>query len=384
MNDTSLDERRLKLQEKREAIEAEIARARLELDRSQAGRFSTGAVTLIGALIAVVSAVTTTTISGYFDLETGAQDTAAQIELNSQEVLGQLDIKRTEVDGQIRVQELIAEAERDRLDIQQKFEIIVQATKGLPTSTASENLRFFVEAGILDDPAGRIRSLAEAGRAPDLPLPEQSSHLGGVIGKDDAQLLPGFDDSHPAQTIARSVGRLMIHHGRHDLNICTAFLITKNEVATAKHCVDFDYQKIVFELFPNGITGSINDAEKVSIEVSDEPPRFFRTDEEGGYAVLSLERSVDDSIEPINVDAGAGELGAALGTVYFRFGSELSAVWGASDCRIMSWNRDQLIHLCDTGPGTSGSPIIDLKSNAAIAVHVRRVDDGGLAYRLAE
>ena len=111
----------------------------------------------------------TTTIGGLFGVQNNNSNNEAQQRLAREEVQGQLDIKRTEVEGQIRVQELVAEAERDRLEIEQKFQIVVQATKGLPPDVASENLRFFVEAGILDDPSGQIRALAEEGRAPDLP-----------------------------------------------------------------------------------------------------------------------------------------------------------------------------------------------------------------------
>ena len=169
MTEEELAERRLALEERKTELEAEVAQARMALDQRQIGRFSSGAVTLIGAAIAVVSAVATTTIGGLFGAQNNASNNAAQQQLAREEVEGQLNIKRTEVEGQIRVQELVASAERDRLEIEQKFEIITQATKGLPPDVASENLKFFVEAGILEDPEGKIRALVEQGRAPDLP-----------------------------------------------------------------------------------------------------------------------------------------------------------------------------------------------------------------------
>ncbi|MEL6452595.1 MAG: N-acetylmuramoyl-L-alanine amidase [Pseudomonadota bacterium] len=169
MTEEELAERRLALEERKIEVEAEVARARMTLDERQVGRYSTGAVTIIGAVIAVGSAVATTTIGGLFGLQNNASNNAAQQQLAREEVQGQLDIKRTEVEGQIRVQELVAEADRDRLEIEQKFEIIIQATKGLKSDVASENLKFFVEAGILEDPGGKIQALAEEGRAPDLP-----------------------------------------------------------------------------------------------------------------------------------------------------------------------------------------------------------------------
>lgn len=177
MTEPNLTERRLALEERKTALDEELARERLEIDRRQAGRFSGGTVTLIGAGIAVISAVATTTIGGVFSFQSGLENNAAQLELQTQQVTGDLEIKRTEVEGLIRVQELQAKAEQARLEIEQKFEIIVQATKGLPPETASANLQFFVEAGILEDPDGRIARLANEGRAPDLPTPAQ---LGSV------------------------------------------------------------------------------------------------------------------------------------------------------------------------------------------------------------
>ncbi|MEM1363249.1 MAG: N-acetylmuramoyl-L-alanine amidase [Pseudomonadota bacterium] len=215
MPEPDLTERRLALEERKSALDEELARERLALDQRQAGRFSGGMVTLIGAGIAVVSAVATTTIGGVVTLRSGVENNAAQLELKTQEVIGDLEIKRTEVEGLIRVQELQAEAERSRLEIEQKFEIIVQATKGLPPETASANLQFFVEAGILDDPDGRIARLAEEGRAPDLPTPAQLGPVSNPLLERVAQVQTEADLSAPQTngTFAVSEGVLLPQGG---------------------------------------------------------------------------------------------------------------------------------------------------------------------------
>ena len=73
-------------------VEAEVARARMTLEERQVGRYSTGAVTIIGAVIAVGSAVATTTIGGLFGLQNNASNNAAQQQLAREEVQGQLYI----------------------------------------------------------------------------------------------------------------------------------------------------------------------------------------------------------------------------------------------------------------------------------------------------
>ena len=135
------------------------------------GRFSGGAVSLLGTVVALVTAFLTTVLGGYFGLQTTEKDNLAQFELKQEEVRSELRIKELEVQGQLNVAKLSAEAERERLEIQQKFEIIVQATKGLPAEDAVENLLFFVEAGILEDQDGKIAKLVEQGSAPVLPAP---------------------------------------------------------------------------------------------------------------------------------------------------------------------------------------------------------------------
>ncbi len=178
-----LERDRLELERRKHVDDVNLAQARLELERRQAGRYSGGAVTIIGAVIAVVSAVLTTTIGGYFGLRSSADNNVTQMRIKEKEVDGQLKIKTQEVEGQIAVQNLIATAERDRLEIEQKFEIIVQATKGLSPEVASENLLFFVDAGILPDPEGKIRGLAEQGRAPDLPDPVATAAVNPLLSR---------------------------------------------------------------------------------------------------------------------------------------------------------------------------------------------------------
>ncbi|MCG6903150.1 MAG: N-acetylmuramoyl-L-alanine amidase [Rhodobacter sp.] len=177
----NIEKDRLEFEREKHLDETRLAEARIELEKSQGGRFSTGAVSLIGALIAVFSAVATAVIGGVFGFLASNADNDALREIKRTEVNGQLEIKTKEVEGQLKLSELDARAERERLEIEQKFEIIVQATKGLPAEVASENLLFFVEAGILPDEGGKIRALAQQGKAPDLPNSEAASVAGNPL-----------------------------------------------------------------------------------------------------------------------------------------------------------------------------------------------------------
>jgi N-acetylmuramoyl-L-alanine amidase len=154
----SIEQQKLDLERQKQADDLLLARERLAIETRQARGFSGAQVTIITLVVSGLFSLLTGLVGGLFNVQTTA--TSNQ---------GQLDVKRTEVEGQLAVQTMIAEAERDRMAAQQSFDIVVQATKGLPQETAAANLLFFVKAGILQDPDGKILALAETGEAPDLP-----------------------------------------------------------------------------------------------------------------------------------------------------------------------------------------------------------------------
>src|SRR5262245_9141334 len=93
-----------------------------EMENVSSRGISAGAVTVIGALIALVSASVTALTTGYWQLQT----------------------------------------ERER----EQFQILLRATQGVQPEEAAKNLKFFVDIGYLQDPTGQIRKFAEKGQAP--------------------------------------------------------------------------------------------------------------------------------------------------------------------------------------------------------------------------
>jgi hypothetical protein len=96
---------------------------------------SAGAITVIGALIALVSAGVTALIGGYWQLQAEGAKAKAQ-----------LDIEK----------------------MQQQFQILLRATEGQQAERAAKNLKFFVDIGYLEDPTGEIRKYAKRGEAPNI------------------------------------------------------------------------------------------------------------------------------------------------------------------------------------------------------------------------
>lgn len=88
-----------------------------------------------------------------------------------------MDLKTAEGTQALIVQSKNAELKLEQQIRQQRFDIIVQATKDVKRDIASENLLFFVEAGILTDADGKISNLAKRGAAPELGTPPRVNDL---------------------------------------------------------------------------------------------------------------------------------------------------------------------------------------------------------------
>lgn len=88
-----------------------------------------------------------------------------------------LDVVDAEALKALQVQDENSKLELELQIRQQRFEIIVQATKDVKRDVASDNLLFFVDAGILTDEDGKIRKLAEDGDAPELGAPQPANDL---------------------------------------------------------------------------------------------------------------------------------------------------------------------------------------------------------------
>ena len=103
--------------------------------RQGAFGLSAGAVTVIGALIALMSAGVTAFIGGYWQLQAEQWKAKAQ-----------LDIEK----------------------MQQQFQVLLRATEGLEAERAAKNLKFFVDIGYLEDKTGKILEYATRGEAPKI------------------------------------------------------------------------------------------------------------------------------------------------------------------------------------------------------------------------
>ncbi|WP_300009589.1 trypsin-like peptidase domain-containing protein [uncultured Roseobacter sp.] len=343
-------------------------------------------------VVAAIAGLLTLTATFVFERLTAKDETVNTITLEQVRTELEQSEARLKQELELAASENLARLEAEAKEREFQYEIVRSELTNAEKSNAERAavLLFLVRAGVLSTlNEDELREMAEQQiERPDATIIPQLTpspqNLGGIVGFDDSGLVSGFDIDHPARQLARSVGRLKIMNANQAVSMCTAFLVSKDQIATARHCVDQEYQRMRFELFPDGFDATISGGEFETYEVSNTPATIYRGDGRGGYAVLTLEQPVGDAFQPLATDPSTGAEGARLGVIYFRFGSEQRAVWGAPDCKVLKWENDLFYHLCDTGAGTSGSPIIDLETNAVVAVHTRRSEFGGVAYRVVD
>lgn len=150
-----IDKQRLDLERQKHEDEMRLAEARLAAESKRSGGYSAGAVTLIGALIALASSSITGLLGGYWNLQ----------------------IEQSKVQGQLGLEELKTTADNERLKQEQQFEILLRATEGVSPEEAAQNLLFFVDIKYIDDPTNKIREYAEKGEAPTFAAPRLPGDL---------------------------------------------------------------------------------------------------------------------------------------------------------------------------------------------------------------
>ena len=257
---------------------------------------------------------------------------------------------------------------------------ILEMIKTGDPDLAAENLRFLLDAGLVETPS-IVQNLSEflqerePGTGPTLASPSALTGRGGIVGVDDALPIDTFRGDHPVRQLARSVGRLDVStaSGRH---LCTGFLTDGGWVVTVEHCVSHaDGASISFLVDHDRTNPLIYD-----LDLSDTVTRGDRPGYR--YRALRIIGAIDRRLRPLSIEERSPTVGAQLTTIIFRSDMNQWAIWESGDCRIVAVEDPLFHHLCDTGAGTSGSPVLMMDSLNVIGVHWGRGEFSGRAIRL--
>jgi multidrug efflux pump subunit AcrA (membrane-fusion protein) len=142
------------------------------------------------ALIGALSGLLGGGVTAYINYRTERQKSGTEVniehgrsqtQLEIEDKHAQIDIQRHQSEVQLKIEQLKAEGaltlEREKQDAsaklsRQEFEtkLIMQAVQGVPPEVATNNLQYFLKAGFISDPEGKIAHLSVTA-PPSIPNP---------------------------------------------------------------------------------------------------------------------------------------------------------------------------------------------------------------------
>jgi hypothetical protein len=313
----------VKLEERKFELDAEIRRREMAIKEAEAKRtgLTAAQATIAGAVLALVSGVAGASITALSSqsIETGKSLTSLQIE--ELRTKGNLDI---EMSKQLATESL----ERKKFETS----LILQAIKTSSRADAIRNLKFFVAAGFVSDPEGKIARLSDES-LPSISMPSQES----------------------AGRALRATGKIAVS-SREGEFVCTGVAISPEHVVTASFCITGPTAK------PNS-----QNSFEFKIESGTFPLRLIKLVEQSKLALLQVAspNRLHTFLDRTRVrDTLVGE------RVYFALaGLDVSVQLRTCEITKSSAPDNDFEHNCATGPGSAGAIIIAVSDDALLGIH---------------
>jgi hypothetical protein len=342
--------RKAELEEKREArlSEAAFKERELALEHGRGLKFSTAQATVAAAVLALLSGVIGGLIQSWATRDVEANKSAALIQ-----------IERVKADANIALEKQRQDA-AERLD-REKFEttLILKATEAVSRDDQIRNLKFFLNAGFIRDPDGKIAAM-DTQSYPSTPSIE-GPHFGTAL-RAVAELSP----SSSVQRYAASVGALQLGGQSNIQAMCTGWLIDDSHIVTASFCIG--------EAKAEDLTFRMDSAkQKNSYPIS----RIVQKDDGLKYAVLELSKPVTQGHGSLQGLTRTPVVGEKVIIIEYDSGS-IKRV-SDDDCVViktpgtvnpMTPKDTELAYSCDNAQGSSGAPVIAAKDGAVVGIHL--------------
>jgi hypothetical protein len=320
------------IDERRFALDAEIQRREIALKEMEAkrGGLTASQATIAGALLALISGVLGAFIAAWSsqNIETGKSLTSLQIE--ELKAKGNLDLERSK--------QLATEAlERKKFETS----LILEAIKTPSRTDAIRNLKFFVSAGFVDDPDGKISKLG-----------------------DDSLPSIGTPSAESASRAIRATGRIQVVSEDGAKFLCTGVAVSPQHVITASFCVG----------------GSIGKAATTKVEFNNGgrtyPLRLVSQQEQSKLALLKVDSTatLDTFLDRTRIrDPLLGE------RIYFALALANQESIQLLTCEVSTnpATENDFEHNCPTGGGSAGAILIAVSDNALLGIHHSRKSTGG-------
>jgi|GEM_PF-3300273 len=159
---------------------------------------------------------------------------------------------------------------------------------------------------------------------------------------------------------ASPVGLLDIKYARKS-GTCTASLIAEDLILTNAHCTKPTVKRLMF--FPEYFDDDGSEPPGYTVVL---PP--LERDERLDYAILRLTKKAGKRYGVLRLSKEKLRSGDDLSILHHPLGQPKSVT--RYGCRVKAMQRDgRLLHLCDTMPGSSGSPVMTGDSRYMVGLH---------------
>lgn len=320
---TTMKEDSAQLDERKFALDAEIQRREIALKETEArrGGLTASQATIAGALLALISGVAGAFIAAWSsqNIETGKSLTSVQIE--ELKAKGNLDLERSK---QVATEAL----ERKKFETS----LILEAIKTPSRTDAIRNLKFFVAAGFVADPDGKISKLA-----------------------DDSLPSIGTPSPESASRAIRSTGRIQVGPDGGTTFVCTGVAVSPQHVITASFCM-------------GGSPGRTTTKVEFNTGERTYPLRLVSQQEQSKLALLKV-----DSTATLEVFLDRTRIRDPLPgeRIYFALALANQSSVQLLTCEVSKnpATENDFEHNCPTGGGSAGAILIAVSDNALLGIH---------------
>jgi V8-like Glu-specific endopeptidase len=233
--------------------------------------------------------------------------------------------------------------------------------------TARGNLEFLVDAGLLPDYEARIRDYLRSNPGAG-PLIGMRS---GVIGRDDRVVVSSLPQD--ARDQFQGLGKIITDSSA-GAGVCSGFLVAPRILVTASFCLD-QATSGTFELLSSG--GSTT-APSFPIDLASIVR--VRSDSDSSGAVIANLAEPTSNVKYLPLLSTAPSRDSTFRMAFYAAEKNDFMIAQIDECRITGITERELFHLCDTGAGSSGAPLL-AGSNGVIGVHLGTSPEGKRAIR---
>lgn len=205
----------------------------------------------------------------------------------------------------------------------------------------------------------------------------QSAAVGDVsfelsIGDYKNEFISTYASSAIFAQVGRSVGRLDVLTDQ-GVFPCTAFLVEGNFLVTNHHCVPgiLEHSQIqatsIFAV--KFVAGYVNEGVEAGTKVFHVNPEPLETSKELDYSVLKVLGDAVSEFGALQLATLEPEDNAPFWVIGHPMGEAQRISREQCKANTPALSGIKLLHTCDTLPGNSGSPVIDITSRMVIGLH---------------